>query len=159
MQRRCNGPEQNAAVRLERSRFYPVPRERAFAYITDPRNWPGYWPDLVAVVDPERARWRQPGDTMRLRMRLLGRTTELAMTLEQFEPPSRVTYRSVQPGLPDAHHERHFEPAADGFTYRLVVTYAVRAGLAGWLDRSVVRRGIDRALRTTLDNLDRQLPR
>lgn len=147
------------ATRLERSRFYAVPREAAFAYITDPRNWPAYWPDLVAVVDPERARWRAPGDTMRLRMRLLGRTTELTMTLDRFEPPARVTYRSVQPGLPDAHHERLFEPAAGGFTYRLVVTHAVRSGAAGWFDRILVGRGIDRALRRTLDNLERHLPR
>ena len=146
-------------IRLERSRFYPASRETAFAYITDPRNWPEYWPDLVAVVDPEQARWREPGDTMRLRMRLLGRQTDLVMTLQHLEPPALVTYRSVQPGLPDAQHERHFEPAADGFTYRLVVTYAVRPGLAGWLDRTVVRRGIDRALRKTLNNLDHRLPR
>ena len=144
-------------IRRERSRFYPVPRDRAFAYITDPRNWPEYWPDLVAVEDAGESRWREPGDTMRLRMRLLGRATTLRMTLERLEPASLVTYGSVQPGLPDARHERHFEPAAGGFTYRLVVTYAARPGPAGWLDRTVVRRGIDRALRRTLDNLERRL--
>ena len=95
---------------------------------------------------------------MRLRMRLLGRETTLAMTLREFSLGSSVTYGSVQSGLPDVRHERHFEPAAGGFTYRLVVTYAARAGLAGWLDRTVVRRGIDRALRRTLDNLDARLP-
>jgi uncharacterized protein YndB with AHSA1/START domain len=143
-------------IRLERSRRYPVARERAFAYITDPRNWPEYWPGLVAIMD---RRWGRPGDEMRLRMRLLGRTTTLAMTLDHLEPPARVAYHSVQPGLPDARHERHFEPAADGFTYRLVVTYEPRPGLTGWFDRTVVRRGIDGALRRTLDNLDRRLPR
>jgi hypothetical protein len=150
---RLPGPD----VRLERSRGYPVPRDSAFEYITDPRNWPGYWPDLVAVADPDQARWREPGDTIRLRMRLLGRPTELLMTLERIEAPSSVVYRSVQRGLPDAHHERYFEPSHDGFVYRLVVTYTARAGLAGLLDRTVVRRGIDGVLRKTLDNLDREL--
>jgi Polyketide cyclase / dehydrase and lipid transport len=144
-------------IRLERARSYPSPRDRAFAYITDPRNRPDYWPDLVAVEDPGQSRWRDPGDTMRLRMRLLGRETTLLMTLDRLEPGSLVTYGSVQPGLPDARHERHFEPSAGGFTYRLVVTYAARPGPAGWLDRTVVRRGIDRALRRTLDNLDGRL--
>jgi hypothetical protein len=148
-------------IRLERSRSYPLPRDRAFAYITDPRNWPAYWPGLVAVddagEDAGESRWREPGDTMRLRMRLLGRVTALHMTLERLEPGSLVRYRSVQPGLPDARHERHFEPAADGFTYRLVVTFAARPGPTGWLDRTVVRRGIDRALRRTLDNLESRL--
>jgi len=144
-------------IRLERSRSYPLPRDRAFAYITDPRNWPAYWPGLVAVEDAGESRWREPGDTMRLRMRLLGRVTTLHMTLERLEPASLVTYGSVQRGLPDARHERHFEPAADGFTYRLVVTFAARPGPTGWLDRTVVRRGIDRALRRTLNNLERRL--
>jgi hypothetical protein len=31
--------------------------------------------------------------------------------------------------------------------------------VTGWLDRTVVRRGIDGALRKTLDNLDHRLPR
>jgi uncharacterized protein YndB with AHSA1/START domain len=144
-------------IRLERSRFFPVPRETAFAYITDPRNWPEYWPDLVVVEGAGESRWRWPGDTMRLRMRLLGRDTTVVMTLEMLEPGLTVRYGSVQAGLPDARHERHFTPAAGGFTYRLVVTYTARPGPAGWLDRTVVRRAIDRALRRTLDNLDQRL--
>jgi hypothetical protein len=66
---------------------FAIPLRDGFDYIVETRNWPEYWPDLVEVVDADRARWREPGDAMRLRMRLLGRTTELAMSLEQFEPP------------------------------------------------------------------------
>jgi hypothetical protein len=50
---------------------------------------------------------------------------------------------------------RRFEPAGDGFVSRLVVSYRPRGGLTGLLDRTLVRRGIRRALRATLDNLDR----
>ena len=141
-------------IRLEQRRWYPVGREAAFDYITDPHNWPDYWPNLVSVADLDRARWQQPGDTMRVRMRLAGRKVDLRMTLDRFRAPSLVTYHTVQRGLPDAVHERHFEPAGDGFAYRLVVTYAPRAGLSGLLDRTVVKRGILGALRATLDHLD-----
>ena len=49
-------------------------------------------------------------------IRLLGRDVELALTLSQLESNRLVTYTSVQHGLPDAHHERHFDDAADGST-------------------------------------------
>ena len=55
--------------------------------------------------------------------------------------------------MPDAVHERHFEPAAEGFNYRLVVSFEPRAGLAGLFDRTLVRFAAGRALRRTLDNL------
>jgi hypothetical protein len=146
-------------IELEAHRRYPTAPGAAFDYITDPHNWPEYWPDLVAVHDLERARWREPGDTMRLRMRLAGRETDLTMTLREFVAGSLVTYRSVQAGLPDVEHERHWTAgdARNGFDYRLVVRYAPRPGLAGLLDRTVVRLATARALRKTLDNLEQRL--
>jgi hypothetical protein len=68
-----------------------------------------------------------------------------------------VTYTSTQPGLPDARHERHFEPDGDGFVYRLVVEYEPRGGLKGLYDRFAVARGIRRAFRDTFDALERAL--
>jgi hypothetical protein len=145
-------------IRLEESRRYPAQRDAAFAYITDPRNWPDYWPDLVAVADPANARWRQPGDEMKLRMRLNGRPVDLHLTLGELVAPSLVRYRSVQSGLPDVAHERHFvADGGSGFEYRLVVSYEPRRGAAGVLDRTLVRYGMRRALRRTLDNLDAPL--
>jgi uncharacterized protein YndB with AHSA1/START domain len=142
-------------TRVEESRYFPVAREEAFDYITDPRNWNRYWPNVVAVPELEVAQWRQPGDTMRLRMRLAARIVDLHMTLDRIDRPSRVEYHTAQRGLPTAEHVRIFEPAGDGFVYRLGVSYRPRRGLTGVLDRTLVRRGIRRALRTTLDNLDR----
>ena len=91
-------------------------------------------------------------------MRLAGRVTELHMTLDELSRPALVRYHSTQQGVPDAAHERHFEPAAAGFNYRLVVTFAPRAGFAGLFDRTVVRYAASRALRRTLDNLEGRLP-
>jgi hypothetical protein len=77
----------------------------------------------------------------------------LHMTLDERSRPALVRYHSTQQGVPDAVHARHFEPAADGFSYRLVVTFAPRSGLAGLFDRTLVRYAAGRALRRTLDNL------
>jgi hypothetical protein len=91
-------------------------------------------------------------------MRLAGRVTELHMTLDELTRPALVRYHSTQQGVPDAAHERHFEPAAGGFEYRLVVSFEPRPGLVGLFDRTVVRYAAARALRRTLDNLVERLP-
>jgi hypothetical protein len=59
--------------------------------------------------------------------------------------------------LPDASHERHFWPDGDGFVYGLAVEYEPRRGIAGLLDRILLRRGIRRAFERTFDALEREL--
>jgi hypothetical protein len=79
------------------------------------------------------------------------------MTLGRFEEGRLVEYKSKQRGAPDAHHERHFVSANGGFLYRIVVEYEPRARLRGLYDRLVLRRGVERALRQTVANLDAAL--
>lgn len=141
-------------VRIELNRRFSVPLREGFDYITDPNNWPQYWPDLVRI-EPG-LRWREPGDRARLVLRLLGRPVQLEMTLGRFAPYSTVEYTSVQPGLPDARHERHFEDADGALAFRIVVSYQPRPGWRSVFDRLLVRRGIARAARKTLANLDRR---
>jgi uncharacterized protein YndB with AHSA1/START domain len=144
-------------VRIEREHHFDVPLERGFRYITDPAHWPAYWPGIVRV-DPA-SQWAAPGDEARIVIELLGREVELRMRLRTFEPNHLIEYDSTQDGLPDARHERRFDPAENGFRYGLVVEYEPRGGMRGVYDRVVVRRGVDRALRRTVANLDRELPR
>ena len=141
--------------RVEAAHHYDVPVEQGFAYITNPANWSTFWPGFVRLE--EGSRWGAPGDTARLVTRLLGRERELTMTITAFEPNRLVTYTSTQPGLPDAHHERRFEPDSEGFLYRLVVEYEPRRGIAGVLDRVLLARGIRRAFERTFLALEQHL--
>jgi hypothetical protein len=142
-----------APLRVEVAHRFAVPLQEGFAYITDLRNWPEYWPDLVRV-EPD-SRWSEPGDRARLALRLLGRETEMSMTLRRIEPNKVVEYASVQSGLPDARHERHFaDNGRGGLDYRLVVEYVPRRGPRGLFDRLVFKRAVGRALRKTVANLD-----
>jgi hypothetical protein len=143
-------------IRVEHRDHFAVPVETGFAFITDIANWPSYWPGFVRS-EPGSS-WTTPGDEARIVVELLGRETELRLSMRRFEPNRLVEYDSVQPGLPDARHERHFAPAGDGFDYRLVVEYEPRARLRGLYDRLLVRRGIERALRRTTINLHEALP-
>jgi hypothetical protein len=141
--------------RIEATHRFGVPVERGFSFITNTANWPRYWPGYVRLEDSSR--WGTSGDTARLVTRLLGRERELAMTIDTFEPNRLVTYHSTQPGLPDAYHERHFEPDGNGFVYRLVVEYEPRGGIAGVFDRVLLARGIRRAFAQTFAALEREL--
>jgi hypothetical protein len=141
--------------RVEAAHRYDVPVERGFAFITDTANWSTFWPGYVRLE--EGSRWGATGDTARLVTRLLGRDRELTMTITTFEPDRFVAYTSAQPGLPDAYHERHFEPDGAGFIYRLVVEYEPRRGFAGVFDRILVARAIRRAFERTFAALEREL--
>jgi uncharacterized protein YndB with AHSA1/START domain len=140
-------------MRLEAERCFDVPVREGFDYITDQRNWPEYWPGLVRI-EPG-ARWSDPGDVTRIVVRLLGRPVPLEMTLRRFEPPHYVEYTTTQPGMPDARHERVFADADGRLRFRIAIEFAQR----GLFDRLIVRRGVLRAMRRTLANLDAMFSR
>jgi hypothetical protein len=142
-------------IRIEREHGFAVPVEAGFAFITDMANWPLYWPGFVRLEPGSR--WSAAGDEALIVVRLLGRKVELRMTLGRFDQNRLVEYESTQSGAPDAHHERHFASAEGGFLYRIVVEYRPRAGLRGLYDTLLLRRGVERAVRKTLANLDATL--
>jgi Polyketide cyclase / dehydrase and lipid transport len=133
---------------------FAVSLREGFDYITDPANWPEYWPGLVAIEPGSR--WRRVGDRARVSLRLMGRPTELVMTLGKLEPYRLVSYRSEQRRLPPAEHERRFSDAGNAFDYRLLVSYRPRRGLRGFFDRTILRRAVRRALEETVENLERR---
>jgi hypothetical protein len=126
----------------------------AFAYITDTKNWPAYWPGFIRI-EKGAASWSNAGDKATVVITLLNRERALNMEMESFRKDACVTYVSRQRGLPDVRHERHFEAARDGCRYRLVVEYEPRRGFAGLFDRMLLRPSVERALRKTVQNLER----
>jgi uncharacterized protein YndB with AHSA1/START domain len=147
--------QKRSVIRVEAAHRFDVPVERGFAYITDTANWSAFWPGYVRLE--EGSSWGAAGDTARLLTRLLGRERLLTMTIARLEPNRLVTYTSTQPGLPDASHERHFEPEGAGFIYRLVVEYEPRGGVAGLFDRFLLARGVRRAFQGTFAALEQEL--
>ncbi len=141
-------------IRIEASRIFPVPVGDAFAYITDLKHWPEYWPDFVRVEDAANARWGNAGDTVTIVLRLLRRERALNMKLEAFRRNECVSYASRQQGLPDVQHERHFRSVPGGCEYRLVVAFEPRRGWTGLIDRLLLRRAIAQAMRRTLASLE-----
>lgn len=58
------------------------------------------------IPDLDRARWRDPGDSVRLRMRLAGRIADLHMTLVELRPPALARRPCPSEGRPDASSPR-----------------------------------------------------
>ena len=143
-----------APIRVEVDRRLPVSVHDGFDYITDPSNWPEYWPRLVRITTASR--WREPGDRACLVLRMLRREVELEMTLVGIEPYRLVEYTSEQRGLPAARHWRHFEQTDDELAYRIAIEYQPRPGWRRLVDQFLVRRAIERALRETMANLERR---
>ena len=144
-------------LRIEVTHTFDVCVAEAFAYITDMKNWPEYWPNFIRIEIPAAAGWSNPGDRATVVIKLLNRERALNMELEAFQKDACVTYVSRQRGLPDVRHERHFEAARDRCVYRLIVEYEPRSGFAGLFDRTLVRRSVEQAMRRTVQNLDRRL--
>lgn len=132
-----------------------MPLRDGFDYITNPANWPEYWPRIVRINSATH--WCEPGDRASLVLRMLRREVQLDMTLVRFEPYRLVEYTSEQSGLPAARHWRHFAQSDDQLAYRIVVEFRPRPGWRGALDRLLVRRLVQRTLRETLANLERRL--
>ena len=141
-----------AAIRIEVEHRLPVSVHDGFDYITNPDNWPEYWPRLVRITSA--GRWRQPGDRARVVLRMLRREVELEMKLVRIEPYRLVEYTSQQRGLPVARHWRHFDQADHELAYRIAVEYEPRPGWRSLFDRLLVRRAIERTMRETMSNLE-----
>lgn len=143
-----------AAVRVAISARFAFPLRQGYDYISDIGRWPEYWPSLIRVAPGSR--WSQAGDRATVTLRLLGRPTQLAMTLSRIEPYRLIEYTSLQRGLPAARHERHFAEDRAGFGYRIVVELQPRNGPRAAFDRLIVRRAVERAASQTVDNLERR---
>jgi hypothetical protein len=143
-------------VHIEIAHTFPVSVSNAFAYITDIKNWPDYWPNFLRFEDQENARWSKPGDEATMVLKLLNRERALTMMLDEFQKDAFVAYHSRQQGLPDARHKRYFEAAPEGMMLRLVVEYEPRKGLPGLFDRFFMKRGVEGALRKAIENLERR---
>jgi hypothetical protein len=135
-------------IRVVAASRFPVPAREGFDYIADPRNW----------LDPD-TRWQRPGDRARVVLRLAGRRVVLDMTLARIDPYRLVEYTSEQAGLPPARHRRHFDERDGELAYRIVVEYEPRPGWRGLVDRSLVRRATERAVRETTANLHERFRR
>lgn len=140
-------------LRIEYGAELPVPPAQAFAFVSDPRNWPRFIASLVTAAGGDD--WGRVGGHGQMTTRFLGRTVESTMELTTWDPPREFRYLSRQPGAPDLDNRRTFEPTPNRNGTRLSGTTLVvpRSGVAGLADRAQVL-----ALRRLYAGAMRRLP-
>src|SRR6476659_5570273 len=62
-----DGRREEGVIRVEREHRFAIPVEAGFAFITDPANWPAYWPGFVRIEPGSQ--WSAPGDEARIVIR------------------------------------------------------------------------------------------
>ena len=112
----------------------PLPPDEAFAFVSDPLNWPSFF---SSVRDSSRNEdWGAVGGRGQMSNVVLGRTITSDLEVTVWNSPSEFRYLSRQPGTPPLDNRRLFEPAPGGT--RLIGTTEVtpRSGLPGLVDRA-----------------------
>jgi hypothetical protein len=85
-------------IRIEVERPFEVSVCEGFDYITEPANWPAYWPRFVRL-DPA-SRWRDRGDRARVTLRSSGPAAgrqQILVAPAQLPQPGGHCTRCVSP--------------------------------------------------------------
>jgi hypothetical protein len=135
------------------SHRYAIERKLLFDHATDPANWPSYYNGMIEVLPFDR--FEDPGDSVTVRYRILGRVTKVEATLLERRPAERLRLRGDATGLPSVEHDWTFEDTDDGTRVTVTMkTPEIDSWLGRTLDRLVLPRQFERDLHRSLDNLE-----
>jgi hypothetical protein len=138
---------------VTRSHEYAIERKQLFDHATDPVNWPSYYNGMLEVLPFDR--FEEPGDTVTVRYRILGRVTNVEATLVERRPAERIRLRADATGLPSVQHHWAYEDTDNGTRVTVTMqTPDVDSWLGRTLDRLVLPRQFERDLHHSLDDLE-----
>jgi hypothetical protein len=138
---------------ITRSREYATERKLLFDQVTDPGSWPSYYSGVLEVLPFDR--FEAPGGTVTARYRILGRLTNVDVTLLDLRTAERIHLRADATGLPSVEHDWGFADAEGGTLVTVTMrTPEVDSWLGRTLDRFVLPRQFERDLDRSLDNLE-----
>jgi len=130
------------------TRRYPVAREAAFAYLTDP----GHWPDFYSGVLDAGSGFERAGDSVPFTYTLLGRHLHGRARLEAIDPGWLIRHTASVDGLPDVHQTWVYRDAGDGVEIDVTMETADAEGFFGRpAGRHVIAGIIEHDLARTMD--------
>lgn len=140
--------------RVELVKTFPGDLRKGFDYIQDFTRWREWFAGLTDIIDPELGAWTFPGDSVRFRYRLLGRTVEGEAILEGRTDYRYVRYSAYVPGLPTVAHTWRYKQLDNGFQIALSSETEPHTSFFGrTIDALVIPRALERDVRNTLNNL------
>lgn len=114
-----------------------VTPDRAFAFVSDPRNWPLFF-DPVRSAEALTG-WGRPGGRGRLVTSFLGRAVTSDLEVTEWDPPRVFRYTARQRGRPDLDNRRVFAEYQPGTRLIGTTSITTRRGLHGLIDRMSLR--------------------
>lgn len=120
------------SVHFTSSVLLPVTIEEAFAFTSDPVNWPTFVPACRSV---HVLGWAVSGGRARITSRFLGRTLTSEVELTAWEPPTGFSYTLRTPGAPTLRNIRTFASHEGGTRVTATTEATPRPRAAGMADR------------------------
>lgn len=128
-------PQGPGMTRLRYGAFVPLGQEDAFAFVSDPRNWPQFFDGMRSAE--AGADWGTVGGHARMTNAMLGRSIESELELTVWDPPREFRYVARQPGRPELDNRRVFVPLPDGTRLVGTTDARMRGGVTGLTDQAV----------------------
>ena len=137
---------------VDMSREYPTERKALWDQLTDPEQLPTFYNNMI---EARSERFTEPGDTVDVTYRLLGRNVAGTITLTDIVPGERLHVRGEIKGLPPVEHDWRYEDTDDGTRVSVrLETQEVESWLGRSLDRLLIPRQLEKDLSRSLDNID-----
>ena len=136
-------------VKIERSILINAPVEKVFAYHSDPRNSPEYWPSFIDVSDVETL--PNGGHKYSWAYKMAGIRLNGSSTTIEYEENRQLTTKSE--GGIDSKISYSYQPEGDATRFTLVVEYSVPVPVLGKLAESFILKMNEREADTVMHNL------
>jgi hypothetical protein len=139
--------------RTEQTREYLVDRGALYDHLIDPDTWPTYDNGLLEVLPFDR--FVEVGETVDVRLRILGGTAPAVITLLDRRRGERFRLRRQVGGLPAVEHDWIFEDTDRGTRVRVTLQ---APEVDSWRGRAIggflLPRQLERDLARSLDNIE-----
>ncbi len=140
-----------APSRISYGAVVPLPPDEAFAFVSEPLNWPAFFSTVRNVS--KGPQWAGVGGRASMTSAFMGRTITSELEMTVWDPPHEFRYLMRQPGAPTLDNRRVFEPVPGGTRMRGSTEATARIGVLGLIDRARLR-----ALRRVYDEGMARLP-
>ncbi len=122
-----------APARISYGAVVPLPPDEAFAFVSEPSNWPAFFPSVRSVSKEQG--WEAVGGRASMASDFLGRTVAAELEMTVWDPPREFRYLMRQVGGPPLDNRRVFEPVPGGTRLRGSTEGTMRLGPRGLIDR------------------------
>lgn len=136
-------------VRIERNILINAPVEKVFAYHSDPRNSPEYWPSFIEVKDIETL--PNGGKKYNWIYKMAGIRLNGSTTTTEFEENKLLAVKSE--GGVESKFSYTYQTEGDGTRFSLVVEYTVPVPVLGKLAESFILKMNEREADTVMANI------